>query len=101
MKNRQKRHIRLGKNLVLKAINREPSARDEIVGFYNRYIREMATDPVYGSDGSVTGYYIDNDLCAQELRIALSESLPAAREVLIKKHLANRPVVVVLTDHAK
>lgn len=100
MKNRQRRHIRLGKNLVLKVINREPSARDEIVGFYDRYIREMATDPVYGSDGSITGYYIDNDL-AQELRIALSESLPAARKVLIEKHLANRPVVLVLTDLAK
>lgn len=100
MKNRQKRNIRLGKNLVLKVLNREPSARDEVVGFYDRYIREMATDPVYGSDGGITGYYIDNDL-AQELRIALSESLPAVREVLIKRHFTNRPVVVVLTDLAK
>lgn len=100
MKNRQKRNIRLGKNLVLKVLNREPSAHDEVVGFYDRYIREMATDPVYGSDGGITGYYIDNDL-AQELRIALSESLPAVREVLIKRHFTNRPVVVVLTDLAK
>ena len=60
----------------------------------------MATEPVYGSDGGFRGYYIDNDL-AQELRIALSESLPAAREVLIKRHFTNRPVVVVLADLAK
>lgn len=100
MKNRQKRNIRLGKNLVLKVLNREPSVRDDVVGFYERYIREMATDPVYGSDGAITGYYIDNDL-AQELRLALSESLPAVREVLIKRHFTNRPVVVVLTDLAK
>ena len=100
MKNRQKRNIRLGKNLVLKVLNREPSASDELVGFYDRYIRDMATEPVYGSDGGFRGYYIDNDL-AQELRIALSESLPAAREVLIKRHFTNRPAVLVLADLAK
>lgn len=100
MKNRHRKEIRLGKNLVLSILNKEPSARDEIVGFYDRYIRDLATDPVYSSDGSMTGYYIDNDL-AQELREALSESLPALREVLIKKHFTNRPVVVVLTDLAK
>lgn len=100
MKNKQRKQIRLGKNLVLKVLNREPSAREEVVEFYERYIREMATDRVYGPDGAVTGYYIDNDL-AQELRMALSESLPAVREVLIKRHFTNRPVVVVLTDLAK
>ncbi|MBQ3542236.1 MAG: helix-turn-helix domain-containing protein [Oscillospiraceae bacterium] len=100
MKNRHRREIRLGKNLVLSILNKEPTAKDKLIDFYDCYIREMATDPVYGSDGDLTGYYIDNDL-AQELREALSGSLPALREVLIKKHFTNRPVVVVLTDLAK
>ena len=100
MKNKHRKEIRLGKNLVLSILNKEPTTKDDIVAFYDRYIRDMATDPVYGPDGSRTGYYIDDDL-AQELRTALSESLPAVREVLIKRHFTNRPVVVVLTDLAK
>lgn len=100
MKNKQRKRIRLGKNLVLSILNQERSAGDDVVDFYEHYIRDMATDPVYGPDGSKTGYYIDNDL-AQELRMVLSESLPAVREVLIKRHFTNCPVVVVLTDLTK
>lgn len=58
MKNKQRKQIRLGKNLVLKVLNREPSAREEVVGFYERYIREMATDRVYGPDGIGTSWGI-------------------------------------------
>jgi hypothetical protein len=97
MKHRGKKHILPDEKLVLSILNKNPKAQDETLSFYERYIREMATDPVYAPDGSRTGYFYDEDL-AQELRMALSQCLPAVREVLIKRHFANRPVVVVLTD---
>ncbi len=100
MKHKGRKRILPGEKLVLSILNAEPGASEETVSFYERYIREMATDPVYGSDGTRTGYFYDEDL-AQELRTALSQSLPAVREVLIRRHFTNRPVVVVLTDIAK
>ena len=83
--------------MILDILNKEPNASEDVVAFYDRYIREMSTDPVYGPDGSRTGYFYDEDL-AQELRLALARSLPAVREVLIKRHFANRPIVLVFTD---
>lgn len=100
MRHRGKKHILPDEKLVLSILNKDPKAQDETLSFYERYIREMATDPVYGSDGARNGYFYDEDL-AQELRVALSQSLPAVREVLIKRHFTNRPVVVVLADLAK
>lgn len=100
MKRRGKKRILPSEKLVLNILNGETDASEQTVSFYERYIREMATDPVYAADGSRTGYFYDEDL-AQELRVALSQSLPAVREVLIKRHFTNRPVVVVLTDLAK
>ena len=50
---------------------------------------------MYSQDGNRTGYYYDEDL-AQELRVALAQSIPALREALIKNHLDKRPVIVVL-----
>ena len=100
MKRKGKKHILPSAKLVMNILNKEKGTEDAVVGFYEQYIREMATDPVYDSEGSRTGYFYDEDL-AQELRIALAESLPAVREVLIKRHFTNRPVVVVLTDLAK
>lgn len=100
MKRRGKKRILPSEKLVLNILNGETDASEQAVSFYERYIREMATDPVYAADGSRTGYFYDEDL-AQELRVALSQSLPAVREVLIKRHFTNRPVVVVLTDLAK
>ena len=100
MKRKSKRHILPGEKLVLSILNRTPGASDEVLAFYERYIQEMATDPVYAADGSRTGYFYDEDL-AQELRVALAQSLPAVREVLVKRHFTNRPVIVVLTDLAK
>lgn len=100
MKRKSKRHYLPSDKLVLNILNGEPETSNEVLSFYERYIREMATDPVYASDGSRTGYFYDEDL-AQELRMALSQCLPAVREVLIKRCFANRPVVVVLTDLAK
>ena len=97
MRRRGKKRILPDDKLVLGILNRELGAQDEVLSFYERYIREMATDPVYATDGSRTGYFYDEDL-AQELRMALSQCLPAVREVLIKRHFANRPVVVVLRD---
>lgn len=100
MKRRGKKRILPSEKLVLNILNGETDASEQTVSFYERYIREIATDPVYAADGSRTGYFYDEDL-AQELRVALSQSLPAVREVLIKRHFTNRPVVVVLTDLAK
>lgn len=100
MKRRGKKRILPSEKLVLNILNGETDASEQTVSFYERYIREMATDPVYAADGSRTGYFYDEDL-AQELRVALSQSLPAVREVLIKRHFTNRPIVVVLTDLAK
>ena len=100
MKRKSKRYILPDERLILSILNRTPGASDEVLTFYDRYIREMATDPVYAADGSRTGYFYDEDL-AQELRLALSQSLPAVREVLIKRHFADRPVILVLTDLAK
>lgn len=97
MKHRGKKHILPDEKLVLSILNKDPKAQDETLSFYERYIREMATDPVYATDGSRTGYFYDEDL-AQELRMALSQCLPAVREVLIKRYFANRPVAAVLTD---
>lgn len=100
MKNKNKRHILPSEKLVLNILNGKPGTANEVLDFYENYIREMATDPVYSSDGSRTGYFYDEDL-AQELRLALSQCLPALRETLIKRHYENRPVVLVLTDLTK
>lgn len=100
MKRRTKRNILPSEKLVLSILNRTPGASDEVLAFYDRYIREIATDAVYAADGSRTGYFYDEDL-AQELRMALSQSLPAVRKALLKRHFANRPVIVVMTDLKK
>ena len=100
MKHRERKRILPGEKLVLDILNSETGISENTISFYERYIQEMATDPVYGPDGARTGYFYDEDL-AQELRVALSQSLPAVREVLINRHFTNRPVVVVLTDLAK
>ena len=100
MKSKAKRHILPSNKMVLNILNGTPGVSDDVLDFYDRYIREMATDPVYAADGSRTGFFYDEDL-AQELRLTLSQSLPAVREVLIKRHFANRPVVFVFTDVTK
>ena len=97
MKRKSRKRILPNEKLILDILNKEPNASEDVVAFYDRYIREMSTDPVYGPDGSRTGYFYDEDL-AQELRLALAQSLPAVREVLIKRHFTNRPIVLVFTD---
>ena len=100
MKRKSRKRILPNAKLALDILNEEPKASGDVVSFYERYIQEMSTDPVYGPDGSRTGYFYDEDL-AQELRLALSQSLPTVREVLIKRHFANRPIVLVFTDLGK
>lgn len=95
MKNKKKRKTVPSDEIILNILNQKPKSEEDIIEFYENYIREMATDPVYSEDGSRTGYYYDEDL-AQELRIALTQCLPALRNVLIKRHLEDRPVIVVL-----
>lgn len=100
MKSKTKRQILPSDRLVLNILNRTPGAEDEVLAFYDRYIRTMATGPVYTADGSRTGTSYDEDL-AQELRIALVRSLPAVRKVLIKNHFTNHPDRVTFKDHTK
>ena len=100
MKLKGNRRILPFNTLVLNILNDTPGAAEETLNFYEKYIRQMATDPVYAADGSRTGFFYDEDL-AQELRLALSQSLPALRETLIKRHFDNRPVVLVFTDLTK
>ena len=100
MKIKGNRRILPFNTLVLNILNDTPGAAEETLNFYEKYIRQMATDPVYAADGSRTGFFYDEDL-AQELRLALSQSLPTLRETLIKRHFDNRPVVLVFTDLTK
>ena len=94
MKNRKKNRS-IPDHIILSILNQATGAENEVLNHYERYIREVATEPVYSTEGTRTGYYYDEDL-AQELRLALSQALPALRETLIKNHLENRPVIVVL-----
>lgn len=91
MKRKSLKRILPSDNLVLSILNRTPGASDDVLAFYDRYIREMATDPVYAVDGSRTGYFYDEDL-AQELRLALSQSLPAVRRMILKSHFENHVI---------
>ncbi len=94
MKNRKKNR-NIPDHIILNILNQAASAESDVLDHYEGYIREVATEPVYSKDGNRTGYYYDEDL-AQELRLALSQALPALRETLIKNHLEKRPVIVVL-----
>ena len=87
MRNRKKNR-KIPDHIILNILNQAASAEDEVLDYYEGYIREVATEPVYSSDGSRSGYYYyDEDL---------AQALPALRETLIKNHLENRPVIVVL-----
>ena len=97
---KRKRRKLPSNDIILHILNEHPNAAEQVAEFYEQYIKEMATDPVYGEDGSRTGFYYDEDL-AQELRLALSESLPALRKVLVERHIENRPVIVVLNGISK
>ena len=70
MKNRKKNR-NIPDHIILNILNQAASAESDVLDHY------------------------DEDL-AQELRLALSQALPALRETLIKNHLEKRPVIVVL-----
>ena len=94
MKCRKKSKI-IPDQIILKILNHSADSEEEVLNHYEQYIRKVVTEPVYSQDGNRTGYYYDEDL-AQELRVALAQSIPALREALIKNHLDKRPVIVVL-----
>ena len=94
MKCRKKSKI-IPDQIILKILNHSADSEEEVSNHYEQYSRKVATEPVYSQDGNRTGYYYDEDL-AQELRVALAQSIPALREALIKNHLDKRPVIVVL-----
>lgn len=84
--------------LVLGIINNEPNVADEIIHFYDGYIISLAVRNAYSAEGRQVGLYIDEDL-AQEVRLALVESLPRLRQTL-KKLLKKKKeaVIVLITD---
>lgn len=84
----------------MRVLNGIPEAAEEVIAFYDRYIQTMATESVYTTEGNTIGYYYDEDL-AQELRIALVQSLPAVRQILIKKYFVDHPAVTFSKDHTK
>ena len=81
------------KHIILDIIKEKEGINETVLTFYENYIRGMATDPIYSKDGIRAGYCYDDDL-AQELRLALSQCLPALRRALIKHNMENRPVVL-------
>ncbi len=91
----RRKNKKIPDQIILNILNQAASAESEVLDHYEGYIREVAAEPVYSKDGNRTGFYYDEDL-AQELRLALSQALPALRETLIKNHLEKRPIIVVL-----
>ncbi len=100
MRCKTKRKYLPSKEMVLDIIRKDPGASEAVLSFYEGYIQKMATDPVFAADGSRTGYFYDEDL-AQELRIALTRSLPVLREVLLNVYYEKRPTIVIVTDSKK
>lgn len=100
MRSKGKKRILPNEKMIMDILNGNPDAVESILSFYERYIRKIAMHPVYSQDGRRTGYFYDEDL-AQELRVALSRSVPTVRELLIKSHFASLPVVVVFSGPAK
>ncbi len=90
-----------GAELVLGIINDDLGVADEIIHFYDGYIVSLAVRNAYSAEGRRVGFYIDEDL-AQDVRLALVESLPKLRQIL-KKHLKKKKeaVIVLIPDLSK
>ena len=74
MKYRGKKRILPSEKLVMNILNSTPGAEEDVLSFYEHYIQEMATDPVYAADGSRSGYFYDEDLLRSGTKVgALSE----------------------------
>lgn len=78
--------------MVLDILNGEPEAGEDIVRFYEQYIRKMAMETVFSPEGEIVGTHYDEDL-AQEMRIGLVNSLPALRKALIRQMKDNKKTV--------
>ena len=89
MRSTGKKRILPSERMILAILNSDPDVAESILSFYEKYIQQMATNPPYSSDRSQGSKYYDEDL-AQELRIALSQSLPFVRMALLKNHFSNR-----------
>ena len=55
MRNRKKNR-KIPDHIILSVLNKAASAEDEVLDYYEDYIREVATEPVYSADGSRSGY---------------------------------------------
>lgn len=94
MRNRKKNR-KIPDQIILDVLNNTSGVEKSVLDYYEGYIHEVATEPVYSKDGNRTGYYYDEDL-AQELRLALAQAIPALRQTLVKNHLDKQPVILVL-----
>lgn len=88
MGSKGKKRILPSEKMILAILNSDPDVAESILKFYEMYIQQMATNPP-SSDRSQGSRYYDEDL-AQELRIALFQSLPSVRMALLKNHFSNR-----------
>lgn len=94
MKSRKKNR-KIPDQIILDVLNNAYDVEKSVLDYYDRYIYEVSTEPVYSNNGNHAGYYYDEDL-AQELRLALAQAIPALRQMLIKNHLDKQPVIIVL-----
>lgn len=81
--------------MILGIINDEPEITEDIIHFYDGYIISLAVRNAYSAEGRQVGYYIDEDL-AQDIRLALVESLPKLRQILKKLFKKKKEAVIVL-----
>ena len=82
-------------DIILDVINEDTYA-EEILKFYDKYIISVAKETLYDAEGNYKGVCINEDL-AQEIRIAVLNSLPSLRKAFQKKFLRKTPVIILIT----
>ena len=87
-------------DMILNIINDEPHAGEIVLKFYDSYILEASKEYCYGVKGERIGHYVNDDL-AQNIRLAVYNSLPALRKAFYKKFFIASPVIVVIAKESK
>ena len=70
-------------DIILELLNDNPQKDINFLDFYDGYIHKTAEELIYTTDGSKTGYFINEDL-VQEIRIEFVKSLKTLRKKLIR-----------------
>ena len=83
-------------DIILDVINGDTYAEEKILKFYDNYIISVAKETLYDAEGNYKGVCINEDL-AQEIRIAVLNSLPSLRKAFQKKFLRKTPVIILIT----